>query len=221
MLFNIISISPNDRETYQKRVQSLCEILKNKDGQIYRNQVFMLLTISGQAFSAGRYKKFSEHPRARLFMKQFPIDLTAIAIMGHLDDIYSEDTNTIDNLRGAVGEVFSYLICQKLYKKSAIEAMVEIRKWQSNPIDAVGCSEDSGYCLQSKCSARDLSSIKKQNDELIKIEELTSEKGKGAFISFIDRRSFRLRLTNIGEDPDEYIVFDRTDLVNLETSLAS
>lgn len=220
MLFDLISVCPNDREPYQKRVEKLCNLLKDSKGSVFRVPVFILLTISGISFSNQSFTKFRDHPQAKWFMKLHRLDPMAHAIIDELDNIYAETPNEIDNLRGAVGEVFSYFICRKVFVRAGIEVNVKIANWTSRQIDAAGCSDEMGYCLQSKCSPKNLRSIVIQKRDLDKIEQLTSGRGKGAFITFVDRRQFQARLNSVGIDPSKYRVFDRVDLAVLEQRLS-
>lgn len=221
MLFNLVRVRPNDREKYQKRVEKLCTLLKDETGSVYRLPVFILLTIHGRLFKRTTCKYFHDHPQARLFMKLHPADIRVKDIMAELDDIYTQDADEIDNLRAAVGEVFSYFICRKIYPRADIEVQVEIDKWISHPIDSVGCSDEVGSCLQAKCSPKNLQSIVSQKRELDKIEQLTVGKGKGAFITFVDRKEFNTRLDGAGIKSSGYRIYDRTDLAALEQRLAS
>ena len=221
MVFNIVRVRPNDRTKYQKRVDKLCTLLKDDTGRPYRLHVFILLTISGELFKRTLSNNFRDHPQARLFIKLYPASIRVRDIMVELDNIYAGDADDIDNLRGAVGEVFAYFICRKLYPRSDIEVKVEIGKWISGQIDTAGCNDQAGYCLQAKCSPKNLQSVVNQKRELAKIERLTIGKGKGAFITFVDRKEFNARLDSAGIKSSDYRIFDRTDLAALEQRLAS
>ncbi len=220
-LFEILPIQPNPRQKFQQEVLSLCQFLARRDGFPYRYEVFSLLLISGHSFKQRNYRTFKQHPQAQRFLRMHIADVTAIAIMDELDKIYGRaDENEIDHLRGAVGEVFAYMICRRKHRKAALEAKVKIDKWTSESIDAVGCSAESGHCLQSKYSPRQWDVVLRQQKDLESIETLTQGRAVGAFIVYGDRRGFNLQLIDAGLDPSSVKVFDRQDLINLEGCIA-
>ncbi len=221
MVFDLVPIRPNPREAYQRRVERLCNLLKDEEGSSYRVPDFQLLTIPGTLFCRKGFTKFRQHPQAKLFLNQHSAHVRALEILNELDAIYAGDSSEIDHLRGAVGEVFSYFICRKIYPRADIEVQVRIGVWTSGSIDAAGCSQERGHCLQSKCSLDDWDSIRRQKDDLSQIETLSGGKAEGFFITYIHRDAFYLRLTNAGLDPSEYKVLDSTDLLLLEDRLAS
>jgi len=219
MVFQIIPIRPNPRGKYQKQVENLCKLLRDGVGTYYRASVFSLLTLRGANFIRSGRHRFSELHRARLFLRDHPADERAINIVNELDKIYASNPAEIDNLRGAVGEVFAYFICRKIYPKADIEVQVRIGDWTSRSIDTAGCSHKKGHCLQSKFTLQDLNSIIQQKLDFDEIEKLTKNKAQGAFVTYVDRRAFYLLLRSNGINPSEYRVFDRVDLNRLETCL--
>lgn len=221
MVFDIIPILPNPRDKYQKQVKNLCKLLFDKDGEYYRAPVFRLLSLDGKKFQRSGHRKFSEFKRAKLFLRDHFADTKALNIMTELDKIYVGDPGEIDNVRGAVGEVFAYYVCRKLYRKVGIEVKVIVGTWTSGSIDTAGCSHEKGHCLQSKCSLQDLPSIIEQKRDLDKIERLTKRKAQGAFFTYVNREAFYMLLRNIGVDPTKYTVLDRRDLLVLEERLRS
>jgi len=221
MVFDLIPVRPNPREDYQKRVEKLCNLLKDEDGSTYRVDVFTLLTISGTTFSKKPFIKFRKHPQAEWFLSVYHSDVRALEIMDELDKIYGADPGEIDHLRGAVGEVFSFFICRKVYPKAGMEVKIRIGTWTSGLIDAAGCSQKRGHCLQSKASLRYWNSIFSQKKDLDRIEKLTAGKAQGAFITYENREVFYRRLRNAGFNPSEYKVLDRWDLSALEKRLVA
>lgn len=221
MVMRILAIRPNPRELYQKQVASLCNLLKDKEGRDYRVSVFRLLTISAKNFVNSGCSRFRQHPRARHFLHEYPADTRALEIMDEIDTLYSAPLNKIDQLRGAVGEVFSYFICRKLYNNADIEVKVEIDAWLSKSIDTAGCTHKRGHCLQSKYSMSDLRSVVEQKSDFDAIEQLTSGKAQCFFITYVNRAAFLQSLNIAGIDPTEYTdkVFDRSDLLVLEERL--
>jgi hypothetical protein len=225
VLFQIIPIRPNPRQNYQDKVKTLCILLLGDDSKKFRYGVFRLLgipaTLATKTLQKNGSAKFREHPQAKLFLHDHPADVTAIKIMNELDKIYGAPMNEIDHLRGAVGEVFSYLICKKVYANVDIEIQVQIDAWKSESIGVAGCHRRRGHCLQSKCSSADFSSIVRQHSDFEKIENLTKDKAECRFVTYTDQRAFHQVLQNRGIDPKSYKVFGRTDLVDLEQYLAS
>jgi len=223
MVFDIIPVRPNGREQYQNRVSALCALLIDDTGKRYRTRVFRLLTLSGN--QASRLLKstanmvFRDHPYARSFLRDYPADVRAQEIMSELDSLYSGPEDEIDHLRGAVGEVFSYLLCQKVHLRADIEVKVRINAWTSDSIDAAGCSRRRGHCFQSKCSGHDPASIAQQKADLDAIEQLTAGKAEGFFVTFVDLRGFFGSLRSSGIDPTGYKVLDRTELAAAERRL--
>lgn len=216
-------IRPNPRRLYQNKVENLCKLLKDEEGKEYRVSVFRLLGISANTFSKSRLTHFRQHREARLFLREHQLDIRALQIMDELDRLYSSPINDVDNLRGAVGEVFSFFICRKQYNNADIEVQVEIDSWQSKSIDTAGCSKKKGHCLQSKYSMtmKNLASIVNQKSDFDKIEELTSGKAQGFFITYGRQEVFFQSLNAFRVNPTGYKVFDRSDLLVLEQRLAS
>lgn len=222
MVFDLIPIRPNPREHYQKQVKKLCNLLMGKDGSVYRVHVLAtLLTIPGITFHRKGLSKFHEHPQAKRFLRLNRLDTRALDIVAELDNIYSQDPGEIDNLRGAVLEVFSYFLCRKTYPRSDIEVTVKINRWISGSIDTAGCSDEKGHCLQCKCSLDNLGSILTQKSDFDKIDRLSRGKAKCFFVTYVDRKVFHIRLKNKGLDPSSYYIWDRGDLFVLENRLAS
>lgn len=219
----ILPIRPNPRRSYQNKVEDLCKLLKDEEGKEYRVSVFRLLGISANTFTKLHLTHFRQCREARLFLREYPADPRALQIMDELDRLYSSPINDVDNLRGAVGEVFSFFICSKQYQNAEIEVQVEIDTWQSGSIDTAGCSKKKGHCLQSKYSMtmKDLASIVSQQSDFDKIEELTSGKAQGFFITYGHKEVFFQSLNAFGMSPTGYKVFDRSDLSVLERRLAS
>lgn len=220
-VFQIIPILPNPREKYQRQVENLCKLLIDEDGKYYRVPVFLLLSLSGKSFQRAGHRKLRESRKARLFLRDRPADMRARNIMDELDKIYGEDPDEIDNMRGAVGEVFAYYVCRKMYQRAGIEVKVRVDTWTSGSIDAAGCSHERGHCLQSKYSLQDWRSIIKQKRDLDQIERLTKGKAQGAFITYVERRAFDRVLRARGIDTSKYRVFDRSDMLVLEGCLSS
>jgi hypothetical protein len=222
-VFEITPILPNPREKYQKQVESLCKLLIDEDGKYYRVPVFLLLTTTRKRFQRMRARRFSQCHSAKVFLRDHPADIRALNIIRELDKVYGSDPDEIDNVRGAVGEVFAYYVCRKLYRKVGIEVKVTVGTWTSGSIDTAGCSHEKGHCLQSKCSLGEqgLSSIIGQKRDLDKIERLTKGKAQGAFFTYAKREAFYMLLRNIRVDPSKYTVFDRGDLLVLEERLKS
>jgi hypothetical protein len=221
LVFEIIPIRPNPRDKYQKQVKNLCKLLFDEDGEYYRAPVFRLLSLDGKKFQRAGHQKFSDLRRAKLFLRDHSADTKALDIMTELDKIYGGEPGEIDNMRGAVGEVFAYYVCRKLYQKVDIEVKVTVGTWTSGSVDTAGCGHEKGHCLQSKCSLQDLPSIIGQKRDLDEIERLTKGKAQGAFLTYMSRGGFYMRLRNIGVNPSEYTVFDRADLLLLEERLGS
>ena len=221
MIFQIIPILPNPREKYQKQVEDLCKLLIDEDGKYYRVPVFLLLSVSGKHFQRTGLREFREYRKAKLFLRDHPADVRALNIMSELDRIYGVDPDKIDHLRGAVGEVFAYYVCRKIYPRADIEVRVEVGKWVSGSIDTAGCSHEKGHCLQSKYSAQDWRSIIEQKRDLDEIERLTKGKAQGAFITYMERGAFDIVLRARGVDTSKYRVFDRSDMLVLEECLSS
>lgn len=222
MVFRIIPVRPNRREVYQQQVLQLCHLLKDDEGRRYRFHVFRLLGIPAVAMKGLRIRglgKFREHPQAKLFLRYYPADLKALEIMSELDGIYGAPVGQIDHLRGAVGEVFSYLVCRATYRAADIEVQVQIGAWTSGSIDTAGCSHRRGHCLQSKSSSRDIRSIVSQKRDLDAIEQLTGGKANGTFVTFEDRQAFYMSLRTRGIDASTYKVLDRSDMVAMEERL--
>jgi hypothetical protein len=221
MVFEIIPTRPNPRDKYQKQVKNLCKLLFDEDGEYYRVPVFLLLAVDGRHFQKAGHQKFRELRRAKLFLRNNPGDRKAINIMSELDKIYVGDPGEIDNMRGAVGEVFAYYVCRRVYPRADIEVQVKVGTWTSGSIDTAGCSHEKGHCLQSKCSLQNLQSIIGQRSDLDEIERRTKGKAQGAFLTFVGRETFYMLLRHIKEDPTKYTVFDRRDLLVLEERLKS
>jgi hypothetical protein len=139
--------------------------------------------------------------------------------MDELDQLYGAPLTEVDHLRGAVGEVFSYFICRKVYNNADIEVRVKIGAWISDSVDTAGCNQRKGHCLQSKHSMTDLRSIIHQKRDLDRIEHLTKQKAQGYFITYMNRKAFFESLHAVGLDPSGYKVFDRADLFVLERRL--
>jgi hypothetical protein len=224
MVFVIHPIEPNPREHYQGQVDDLCKLLTDNKGKEYRYHVFTLLCITGsvarKSFERQGQEKFRDLIQLRSFKRFYEIDVRALQILRELDNIYSSPVSDIDHLRGAVGEVFAYYICRKIYPNAAIEIQVEINSWTSGSIDTGGCNNEKGHCIQSKCGGI-LRDIAGQKLDLDKIQELTDEKAQGFFITFTSRRAFDNLLASKGLDPQTYKVLDRSDLVQIENILAS
>ena len=224
MVFIIHPITPNPREHYQGQVKDLCKLLIGKQGEEYRHEIFRLLCITGsiaiKSFSRQGHTKFRDLQQLRSFKRFYAADLTAAQILQQLDGIYANTSSDIDNLRGAIGEVFAYYICRRIHPNSGIEIRVQIDSWMSGSIDAGGCSDKRGHCIQSKCGGR-VGDIGSQKLDLDKIQELTSEKAEGFFITFTTRQAFDNLLASRGLDPQTYKVLDRSDLVRLEKILVS
>lgn len=220
MVLQILPIRPNSREPYQNQVINLCNLLKDEDGRVYRIGVFRLLTISARAFGKSGWSRFRQHPHAKYFLREHPADIRALQIMDELDKLYSAPTNKIDHLRGAVGEIFSYFICRKIYNNANIEIQVKINTWLSKSIDTAGCTQKKGHCLQSKYTMSDLGSILEQKSDFDMIEQLTAYKAQGIFITYVDRAAFFQSLSIADIDSVGYKVFDRSDLLVLEERLA-
>jgi hypothetical protein len=223
LVFHIIPLRPNPREKYQRQVKKLCKLLSDKEGTQYRFQIFGLLNITGNQatknFNRG-YSLFRDLPEVKRFSKYYFADLRVIAIMDELDKIYAAPSSEIDHLRGAIGEVFSYYICCKVYSKADIEVQVRIGSWTSESIDTAGCNEGRGHCIQSKCGGQ-LGDIDKQKQDLDKIEKLTRGIAKGLFVTFGTRQTFHNRLRFKGIDTQGYRILDRSDLGVLESILKS
>lgn len=227
MVFQIIPIRPNPRKQYHDQVEELCRLLKDSDGMRYRRGIFLLLGISAKqvlkTFQRTGTSKFRETTQAKLFLRNHPADIKALEIMDELDTIYAAPPDKIDNLRGAVAEVFSFFICRKVYVEANIEVQVQIDTWTSNSIDVAGCNYKGGHCLQSKCSASApgaVDSILIQKCDLDQIEELTAGKAVGAYITFVEQDGFFAHLRSKGINTDTYTVFGRTDLAVLEQRLS-
>ena len=141
--------------------------------------------------------------------------------MTELDKIYAQDPGEIDNLRGAVLEVFSYFLCRKTYTKCDIEVKVKVKQWTSESIDTAGCNDDKGHCLQCKCSLDKLDSILTQKTDFDRITRLSRGKVKCFFITCVNKEVLRLLLRNKGVDHSSYYIWDRGDLFVLEDRLAS
>ena len=221
MVFEIIPICPNPRDKYQEQVENLCKLLIDEDGKYYRVSVFLLLSLSGKSFQRAGHRKFRESRKARLFLHDHPADIRALNIVSELDKIYGVDPDEIDNIRGAVGEVFAYYVCRKIHQKSGIEVKVTVGTWISGSIDAAGCSHERGHCLQSKYSLHEWRSIIEQKRDLGEIERRTKGKAQGAFITYVERGAFDRVLGARGTDTSKYRVFDRSDMLVLEECLSS
>jgi hypothetical protein len=223
MVFIIHQITPNPREHYQEQVEDLCKLLTDKQGKEYRYDVFRLLSIISGSIATNCFRrrghtKFRDLDQLRSFRRFYPADLRAEQILRQLDGIYSNLASDINHLRGAVGEVFAYCICKKIHPNSGIEIQVQIDSWMSGSIDAGGCSDKRGHCIQSKCGGS-VGDIVSQKKDLDKIQKLTSEKAEGFFITFVTRQAFNNLLASMGLDPQTYKVLDRSDLVQLEDIL--
>lgn len=225
MVFTIRPVLPNSRERYQRQVDDLCKLLTDNKGKEYRYHVFQLLCITGGVATKSLHKygqeKFRNLTQLRTFRKFYSTDVRALQILQELDNLYSSPSNDIDHLRGAVGEVFAYHICRKLYPNSAMEIQVEIGSWTSGSVDTAGCNNKRGHCIQSKCGGMLGDNIADQKQDLDKIQELTDEKAQGFFITFTNRKAFENLLASNGLDPETYKVLDRSDLVQIESILAS
>lgn len=224
MVFVIRPIVPNPRQHYQGQIEGLCKLLTDNKGKEYRYHVFELLCITGsiarKSLDKQGQEKFRDLIQLRSFRKFHAVDVRGLQILQELDNIYASPISDIDHLRGAVGEVFAYYICRKIYPNSAIEIQVEVNSWTSGSIDAGGCNNKRGHCIQSKCGGK-LGDIAGQKLDLDKIQELTAEKAQGFFITLTSRKAFNNLLASNGLDPQTYKVLDRTDLVQLENILAS
>jgi len=221
MLFQIDPVRPNPREPFQQQVRTLCQKLKDENGRKYRASVFKLLTITGNQFLKRGYGRFREHPESKLFLKQFGLDVRGLEIMNELDNIYNNSKEIIDDLRGAVGEVFCLFISRKKYSNAEIEICVKCDSWTSGTIDVAGCDHETGCCLQSKCSTLDVSSIVNQHNQLKRIERYTKGKAKGAFFTYLGMGKFESNLLSRGIRLSDLVVFDRTNMAVLEERLAS
>ena len=227
MLFQIIPQNPNPREKYQKTVEDLCILLANKKGQNYRTGVFVLLTLSGNQYQRQakkyRFSHFKDSIEARRFLKNFQADVTALKIVYELNVVYSNsDADEIDHLRGAILEVFSYLICNKLFTISDKEVQIQIGKWiSSTSIDSAGCSDKKGCCFQGKASSEWWHSIEEQGYDLKQIENLTSGKALGAFITFESAEVFQQHLIAKGLNQEDYRVFGRYQMAEFEKSCSA
>jgi hypothetical protein len=224
MVFIIHPIRPNPRKHYQGQVEDLCKLLADKQGKEYRYYVFRLLCMTGsmatKSFHREGHTTFRNLWQLRDFKKFYPADLRAEQILRQLDGIYANPADDIDQLRGAIGEVFAYFVCKKIHPNSDIEIKVQINSWISGSIDTGGCNDNRGHCIQSKCGGR-VGDIVSQKQNLDKIQELTSGKAEGFFITFTSRRAFDNLLASKGLDSQTYKVLDRSDLVQLEEILAS
>jgi hypothetical protein len=224
LLFQIIPQKPNPREKYQKIVENLCNLLADKKGQFYRTDVFVLLTLTGNQYQrqARKFKlnHFKDCIEARRFLKNFRADVTALEIIRELSIIYSEsNADEINNLRGAILEVFSYLICSKLFTLADKEVQIQIGKWSSStPIDSAGCSNKKGCCFQGKASSEQWRSIEEQGRDLKQIESLTLGKALGAFITFESSIVFQQHLAARGLNQDDYRIFGRHQMVDFENA---
>jgi hypothetical protein len=192
--------------------------LKDDEGRAYRVWVFRLLAITGRLYSRTGHRQFRLHREAQLFLREHPADTKALSIMDELDQIYSMPRAEIDELRGAVVEVFSYMVCRKFYNNAGIEVKVIIKTWESDSIDTAGCNTGKGHCLQSKSSMANLRSIIHQKSDFNQIEKLTNGRAQGFFVTPVDRGAFFQSLNAHGLNPAEYEgrVFDRRDLFVLE-----
>lgn len=232
-LFQIIPLKPNPREQFHKKVEDLCKLLNDDEGKNYRVSVFQILgVVSGKTFEKRKTRynlnSIREYNEAKHFLKTFVADVRALEIMTELEKIYDGDVDQIDHLRGAVGEVFAYHMCRKVYQQNGIEAKVGINGWASNPIDAVGCNDKNGFCLQCKASLTGWGraqtklwiSMQKQEREMENIREKTSHRARCAFLTYLNRASFDLLVSEVGGNSEDYNIFDRSDLCVLEHRLA-
>lgn len=222
MLFEIIRQRPNPREGCQKDVEDLCRLLVDKKGQSYRNNVFGLLILTGNRYrkQVQKYslKRLHDSIEGRQFRRCFPADAKALEILNELDAVYSgDDVDAIDDRRGAILEVFSYLMCRKIFMIADIEIKIKIEDWISTTsIDSAGCNKRKGCCFQGKATSEWWESIKEQVKDLNTIESLTGGRSICAFLTFQSIEAFHQHLIAKGLNKDDYRVFGRYQMADFE-----
>jgi hypothetical protein len=224
MIFQLIPVKRNAQRKYQKNgsVIALCELLKDKKYAGYRSQVFRLLMTTARQFQKSRLTRFRDLPQSQQFLRNYQVDPIALQIMTYLDNVYSGTTNETNRLRAAIGEMFCYSICKKVCTKAEIEVQVQIGSWVSrDPIDAAGCTEKWGWCLESKVTVNKygIAATQNQKNQLDTIEQLTNGDGKGAFFVYGYKNSLLNLLDDSGFDSGSYRVFDRGDSTSIERLL--
>lgn len=155
----------------------------------------------------------------RHFLRQFQADVTAMQIVQMLSTLYDHrDAHEINHLRGAIGEVYAFLMCQRVYPKyNGLEVCLVVDcQVFANPIDAVGYNDIKGHCLQSKIGYFDKLSTERQKTTFDIIESLTKNSMECRFFTLLEDRDiervFRLR----GIDSTSYKFFSLPDMLVLE-----
>jgi hypothetical protein len=223
LLFTILKIK-NTRQEYQDSVENLCSLLADKKGQGYRSEVFGLLMLTGSRYlkqiNKYGFDSLKETFEARQFKRCFPADVIALNILNELDTLYNSDNqNIIDDRRGAVLEVFSYLVCKKLFSIADKEVKIKIGDWISEKsIDSAGCSKNRGCCFQGKATSNwQAESIIAQGTELNHIANVTANKATCGFLTFQSEDAFYQVLASKGLNKNDYIVFGRYQMEHFES----
>lgn len=217
----IVPLRPNPRQRYQDSVNRLCSLLRDGEGAAYRVDVFRLLAIKGHQHSRSGITQFRRRREARLFLRDHPADTRALSIMDELDRIYAASPDEIDELRGAVVEVFTFMVCRKFYSNADIEVKVSIGSWDSGSIDTAGCDDGKGHCFQGKVTLASFASVIHQKSDLDEINQRTKGTAKGFFVTTVHRDAFLQTINARGLDPSQYagVIYDRADLLVLENRI--
>lgn len=226
MKISLMDPPNNPRAHWQSAVEKLCKTLAKSENASYRGLVFRLI----QQWEGKQYKRLgaaeylSSRP-ARIFIKMFPVDIRAREILNQIATIYdNRSENETNDLRGAVGEVYAFIMCKRVYPKyHGIEVCPVINSYTcADPIDAVGyCLADNycldkGHCLQSKIGSFNKESTLRQKNTFDEIERLTNNKIACLFFTFLDDSAIKQRFRLNRIDPKGYNFFSLQDMLLLE-----